>query len=295
MSFTTNADHRIQLLPTRLIVPFHFMKAHLQSPRLLRNFAASAIVAVATLSSGHAVNIAISGVHTEGFNQPIATFFTTNFADVTVTLGDYSNPANIPAGTDILVIGRRLFSGAYGDATNSATFNGLTIPVIVMTSYVARPDGNRWGLHAGGAVGGGPVTGNETTVTAAGAAIFGVPAGAADWWSGSANFDATGATGSVGDGEILATLGGNILAAVWDAGDLTAGGATLGGDRLLFNIPEINGSGTAAFMPDTQSGIQSLANVITATTGLTQVPEPSGTILLLGSAGLLTLRRRRAA
>lgn len=270
------------------------MKTHLHYPRVLRKLAASTIVAVATLSSGHAVNIAISGIHTEGFNQPIADFFTTNFEDVTVTLGDYSNPASIPAGTDILVIGRRLFSGAYDNATNSATFNGLTIPVIVMTSYVARPDGSRWGLHAGGAVGGGPVTGDETTVTAAGAAIFGVAAGATDWWSGSANFDATGAVGSLGDGEILATLGGNILAAIWEAGDLTAGGAALGGDRLLFNIPEVNGSGTAAFMPDTQAGIQSLANVITATTGLTQVPEPSGAVLLGGSLAMLAIRRRRA-
>lgn len=270
------------------------MKSHLQNYRSVRTFAASAIVAFATMSSGHAVNIAISGVHGEGFNQPIADFFSTNFQDVTVTLGDYSDPSTIPVGTDILVIGRRLFSGAYDNATNSATFNGLGIPVVVMTSYVARPDGNRWGWHSGGATGGGPVTGDETTVTAAGAAVFGIPAGPVDWWSGDTNFDAAG-LGTVGGGEILATIGGNILAAAWDTGELTAGGATLGGPRLLFNIPEVAGSATAAFLPDTTAGIQSLANAITATTGLVQVPEPSGAVLLAGSVGLLSIRRRRAA
>ncbi len=274
------------------------MKLRSDRSHVMGRFAVAALVAVATVSSGHAaVNIAISGIMDGEINnnQPIIDFFTTNFVDVNVTYGDFSNPATVPVDTDILVIGRRLFSGAYGNATNSATFNSMTIPVIVMTSYVARPDGDRWGWHAGGAVGGGPVTGDETTVTAAGAAVFGVPAGPADWWSGTGNFDATGSGSSVGEGEILASLGGNILAARWQAGDLTAGGAVLGGDRLLFNLPEVAGSGSAAFMPDTEAGVQALANAISTTTGLVQVPEPSGAVLCVGALGLLAFRRRRVA
>lgn len=269
------------------------MKTPLRNHRSLRTLAAAALFALVTVDTGHAVNVAISGIQ-DGGNQPIADFLTTHFQDVTVTLGDYANPATIPAGTDILIIGRRLASGSYDSDVNTPVFHNLTIPIVVMTSYVARPDGNRWGLHSGGATGGGPVSGDETTVTAAGAGVFGLPEGPVDWWSGILGFDAAG-TGDVGDGEILATIGGNILAALWEAGDLTGGGATLGGPRLLFNLPEVDGSGSAAFIPDTPAGIQALANAITATTGLVQVPEPSGAILMAGGLGCLVLRRRRAA
>jgi len=102
-------------------------------------------------------------------------------------------------------------------------------------------------------------------VTAAGTAVFG-DAGNHDWWSGSGGFSAPG-TGTVGDGDILATLGGNNLVVGWHAGDLSAAGNTFSGNRLLFNIPEISVTG---IMPDTAAGQQAFIDAMEAYTPLVQ-------------------------
>jgi len=220
-----------------------------------------AVFVVATLfvllaSSSQGINVALSGTNNAS-NQTIVDFLTANFPEIeNVTQGDYSNPANIPAGTDVLMIGRALSSGPYGNVANTATFNALTIPVVCLTSYVARSTGDRWGWHSGGEAGG-SVAGDETTVTAAGADVFGA-AGTYDWWTTGTGtgFNASG-SGTVGDGEILATIGGNILVAHWKAGETSGMGATFGSDRLLFNIPDVDFDGVPV-MPDTAAGQEAL-------------------------------------
>jgi hypothetical protein len=269
-------------------------------PSSVRKAAASALLAIGLVSPSQAVVVSISGVDPVA-DQQVIDFISTNFSNVSsVTYGNYADPANIPAGTELLIIGRRVFSGEYGNAANSSAFLGLSIPIVALTSYVTRPDGDRWAWHDGGVANGGLIAGDETTVTAAGAGVFGT-VGAADWWAtsnGAGDFNAAG-TGSVGGGEILATMGGNILVAHWDAGDLSAGSANVpaaafGGSRLLFNIPDADGNGKAA-MPDTAAGQAAFRNAVDAYTPLTAVPEPSGSALLLGSLGMLALRRRRSA
>jgi hypothetical protein len=269
------------------------MKKHNSTRSSIRSVALSAVLALGTVSSSFAANVSISGISQER-NQDIINFFQSSFLDVNISFGDYSDPANIPVGTDIFVVGRIVSSGAYGNVANSATFNALGIPVISLTSYVTRPDGDRWGWHSAGVANGGSVVGDETTVTAAGASIFG-SAGPADWWTvtdaGSA-FNAAG-TGTVGTGDILATIGGNILAAGWEAGDTSAGGVIFTANRLLFNLPDSDPNTGNGVVPDTAAGRQALISAITAFTPLVVIPEPATSALVLGGLAMLVAMRRR--
>jgi hypothetical protein len=265
------------------------MKTNHPSSSSLKKVAVSALLAAGFISSSQAINVVLSGTSQPG-NQGIIDFVNNNFQNVNLTFGDYSNPATIPAGTDLFILGRALSSAAYANAANSAAFNSLTIPVVAFTSYVTRPDGDRWGWHSG------PIaivnaTGAETTVTAAGASLLG-GAGPADWWTGDFGFSATG-TGTVGQGEILATLGGNILVAHWNAGDQSGMGAVFGSERLLFNLSDLT-SGGPAVMPDTVAGQQALASLLDAYSPLVAVvPEPASAALLLGGLSTLFMVRRR--
>jgi hypothetical protein len=271
----------------------------------MKNLATAAAIVICSTVTSEAVNIAISGIN-QANNQKIIDFYATSFVGANVTFGDYSNPANIPQGTDVFVVSRMLGSAAYDNATNSTTFNNLTIPVIAMTSYVARTAGNRWAWHSGGVSAGiGPsVAGDEITLTAAGEALFGTT-GPANWWVSAANsvggvggsLNNTG-VGTVGGGTILATAGdGGLVAVKWAAGQASAGGAVFGGPRLLFNISDVdaNNQSLGAALPDTEAGLAALRLAIADTTGMTVIPEPSGSILLIGSLGLLAFRRRRSA
>lgn len=214
-------------------------------------------------SNGSTVQVIISG--TSGTNdQAIVSLFENNFENTAVTYGDFSNPANIPTYADVFAVGRFLSSAAYANAANSTTFNELTIPVISFTSYVVRQDSGRWGWHASGANTGNPVAGTETTVTTEGATAFGVAAGSFDWFAGAGNFNAVGSIGPVGGGEILATMNGDILAAHWSAGSLTGLGATLGGDRLLFNLGQ---SGSLTVLPSS-AGLLALIQALETYTPL---------------------------
>lgn len=263
------------------------------SRKEIRCLAVAAALSFGAASSSFALNVALSGTDLAG-NQPIINFLNNNFVGVNVTFGDFSNPATIPAGTDVFIVGRILGSGSYANAGNSLLFNSLNIPVVAFTSYVTRPDGDRWAWHSTGTVGG-DVSGSETTVTAAGAGLFGGE-GTADWFTigtSGTGFNALG-SGTVGTGNILATIGGNILVAAWESGQQSHGGVTFTANRLLFNLPDsVPNPPSVALLPDTVAGQEALIAALTFYTPL-QVPEPSSFALLgLGALAALRGARRR--
>lgn len=265
----------------------------------MKNLASIAAIALCSASTSQAVVVTISSADFAVQDSRLVDFVNANFSNVTaINQGYYTTAASLPVGTEVLILGRRIFSGDFANAANSAAFNALTIPIVATTSFVTRPDGGRWGWESG-AVGGGDISGSETTITLAGAAtgLFGNE-GTVDWWTTSATKIATGfnstGTGTVGTGDILATLGGNILVAYWGAGDTTAGGQVLGGNRLLFNMPDYNNAG-AVEMPNTAAGETAFRNAVAEYTPLIAIPEPSSSALLLGGLGLVALRRRRSA
>jgi hypothetical protein len=262
--------------------------------RVVSCVAALFALAFGATSSSFAVNIALSGTDLAG-NQPIIDFLNANFRDVTVTHGNFSDPATIPVGTDVFMVARRLSSGDYNNATNSAIFNDLGIPVVSFTSFVTRTNGSRWSWESGDTAGG-SVEGNETTVTAAGASLFG-GAGTVDWFTtgtSGTGFNALG-TGAVGTGNILATIGGNILVAAWETGQESAGGALFKANRLLFNLPDSAPTPpSVAVLPDTAAGQQALISALTAYTPLQVIPEPSSLALLgMGTLAAMLRSRRR--
>jgi hypothetical protein len=219
-------------------------------------------------ATAQAIDIVYSGTG-QAADQAILSLLESNFNDVNINYGDFSdyatNSATIEA-ADLFIVGRRLSSAAYAVPANSMSFDALNVPVVAFTSYVTRPLDGRWGWHDGDVAAGLPTVGDETTVTTAGAGAFGVAAGTYDWFPEPNTFNAAG-TGSVGDGEILATIGGNILAAHWDAGDLSGTGATFGSDRFLFNWTE---AGSVTTLP-TAAGQQALINALLTYTPLVPI------------------------
>ena len=219
------------------------------------------IFAVMCVTTSHAMTILIDGDYlwNDAGGTAIVTWFQQNFPGATVTRGSYSNTtdAGIKAtieAADLLVINRRTYSGGY-DLADGVYYSGLTKPVIFLTSYVTRSSKIAFegGLNAGGGV-----DGAETTVTAAGAALFGVAVGTYDFYT--VGMDTLG-TGSVGTGKILATIGGNNLAVLWGVGDTDGSARVQAGKRLLYNVNAITG-GTVAVMPDTTAGLNAFSSVV---------------------------------
>ena len=247
--------------------------------------------------------------------QNIEDYLNNNFSNVTeIRHGDWSNfaaSADARNGTgafagggaaDVVIIGRSLSSGGYASG-NADGYNGLSIPVVSLTSYTVRTVGNRMGWHSLATSTNKAIAGDETTVTAAGASILGLSAGTHDLLTASAvaadTFNGLG-LGTVGDGDILAIVGGDILAAYWEAGDAPgnpteAGVATFGGPRLLFNTdndPTTGNDGTNDLANMSPAGLQALTNAIDFATPLTSIPEPSTGLLGLIGLGFLFRRRR---
>lgn len=266
--------------------------------KILAAFLLGAFVAASAQAVVVTISTADSAANKDG---ALAAFLNANFSNITsINVGYYTTAAAVPAGTDLLFVGRRIFSGDFGNATNSAAFNALTIPVVSLTSYVSRVDGGRWGWQDGPVVGGQSINGDETTITAAGAAAFGA-AGVANWWGpltgGGTTFNALG-SGSVGQGDVLASINGSTLVAHWNAGELSGTNVAFGGDRLLFNMPDYDNAGGLE-LPNTPAGQAAFIAALDTYTPLVAnaIPEPSSTALLMGVAamGMMATRRRRQA
>lgn len=267
-----------------------------------------------------AIVIVLSDLVPAGPGGSLESFLNSNFTNVTeIRHGNYANFAaaetqdalngtgafagNGPA--DLVIIGRSLSSGDY-DAGDSDGYNALTIPMVNFTSYTARTTGNRLGWHGSAASTDKVTTGVETTVTLAGSAILGLGEGTYDLVEvldnsvGSFNGLAIG-TVAFGGGDVLATIGGDTLAAYWDAGDapgdtVSAGVPTFPAPRLLFNLdndPNAGNDGLNDLNNLTPLGTQALISALDFATPLVPVPEPSSAFLGLAGAGLLAFRRRR--
>jgi len=228
----------------------------------------TALFAVALVGTSQGqVKVAVSGTVDPGTqrNQPIIDFLIQEFG-ADVTYGNYANPADIPLGTELVVIGRAVSSGDY--TGHKTAWDNLDIPVVCLTSYVAQNNRLQW--HNGGVNTNMSFAGDETTVTAAGASVFG-GAGQVDWWT--ANLRGWGVgTGAniVGEGRILARHTSNaerILVAQWNKGETSAGGAAFGSDRLLFNINQ-PGDNDPVQLPTTAAGRKALIDALKAFTPL---------------------------
>jgi hypothetical protein len=265
---------------------------------LAGTMSSSAVIVV--LSDGQPAGSALEGFFNSSFNN-VTEIRHANFSLFSSTATqDALNGTGAYAGfgaADVVIIGRSLASGDYDlDASNG--FNGLSIPVVSLTSYVARQDGDRLGWHGSGASTDKLIAGSETTITSSGASILGFAAGTYDFiTSPDGSFNGLGGgTSAFGGGSILATIGGDTLAAYWAAGaapgnPTAANVATFPGPRLLFNLDnDVNGD----LGNITPSGQQALISAIDFATPLNAVPEPASACLILAGVGLMAKRRRRA-
>ncbi|MBN2163396.1 MAG: PEP-CTERM sorting domain-containing protein [Pontiellaceae bacterium] len=255
-----------------------------------KKFAVAALLGIGLVTSSQGVIVAFDSgpdwAGGAGGNAGTTAFISNNFQSVSMTVGDYGDTANAGVqaaidAADVLVLGRTTFSSNY-DPTDMAYYSSLNIPVVFLTSYITRSSrmGYEGDLNAGAAV-----DGDETTVTADGALVFGVAEGTYDWLTTGLD---TGGTGDVGGGDILATIGGSHLSVGWNAGSTNAAGVVQSANRLLWNL-----SGNGNTLPETAAGQQALINALESYTGMVAIPEPS-TIGLVGffGAGVLFVRRR---
>jgi len=285
---------------------------------------AFSLACVLTIASSDAANIVWVSFHPAD-NQPSANAVTAGFTrapdvgytdvlraaghNVTrVVSSGTPNTAQLNA-ADLVIISRSVGSGDYDAQTETAAWNGITAPTMILGGYVLR--NNRLGYVAGTTI---PDTTNSVTLVATQPthAIFeGITLGAGNTLSYanqvtytnaiqrgiSVNTDAVAGGGTViarvsGD----ATQGANgLLIGEWQAGATMADPAgpsdTLGGHRLVFltGSRELGIDSQGAGIYDlTPQGEQLFLNAV----DYMAVPEPS-TYALIGLGGMALLLRRR--
>jgi hypothetical protein len=274
--------------------------------------AAALLLAAKATSSG--VVILLSDTVAPGPVGVLETFLNTSFNNVTeirhanfaLFSAQVTQDALLGTGafnglgpTDVVIIGRSLASADY-DNFDAAGYNALSIPIVSLTSFVARQDANRLGWHASGATQDKSVVGAETTVTSLGASIMGVAPGTYDFALPPSGTDSlynglAAGTTAFGGGSILATIGVDTLAAYWPAGSApgnttAATVLTFPGARLLFNLDnDLNGD----LGNITPAGRAALVSAIDFATPL-NVPEPASAFLLAAGLGLVVIHRKRA-
>lgn len=282
-------------------------------------------ISMVSVMPSSAIVVLISDLVPADPTNSIEAFLAANFSNVTeVRHGDYSNTTlettqdaifgtGVFAGSgaaDVVILGRSLGSGGYANGL-SDLYNTLPVPVVSFTAYTARGLGNRLGWHTGSATSLTSVLGDESTVTMAGVTILGLAEGAYDLVSPVSELDSTfnGLSAGVlgyGGGQILATIGPDVLAAYWPAGSLPGdevnsglgAGGTFPGQRLLFNLdnePNAGNDGVNDFTNLTAVGTNALVTALANTTPLVAVPEPSTSLLGLLAGLALAMRRRPIA
>ncbi|ADE53228.1 PEP-CTERM sorting domain-containing protein [Coraliomargarita akajimensis] len=206
----------------------------------------------------------------------------------TLSFGAYDNYSGAAItdleNADLIVVSRTTVSDNYIQTGEAAYWNSLSSSMILANRFLARDQ--RFGWASENDVSVGSDTGSETDVSAAGSAFFGL-SGAGGYDLMDAGFDSVGllnGTNSFGDGEVFGEISGFGFSSVhWAAGDLTANGVSLGGERLFFGA-EVGFSLTADGLTAVETAFDKMV-----------VPEPSQYAMLVGLLGLgFTLLRRRA-
>lgn len=212
---------------------------------------------------------------------------------------------------DLVIISRSVPSGDYQDDPETAAWNGITAPTMVLGGYVLR--NSRLGYTTGGTIPDTTSPALTLSVNAASHPIFeGIPVGTngvmSTPFATSLSFDGILQRGiSVntdpvsGNGQVLATVGnagdpafGGMVIGEWDAGATLATGDVLGGHRMVFltgsREQTITSEGAGIF-DLTADGSRLFLNAV----NYMAVPEPSTmALLVIAGASMLFLRRRKA-
>ena len=211
---------------------------------------------------------------------------------------------------DLVIIGRSVSSGDYSDAPETAAWNGITAPTMVLGGYLLRS--SRLGYTTGTTIPDTAGTVGLTVVDPAHPIFAGISLDAGNTmvnpYASIQSFQGTDQRGIsvnadplVGGGNLLATIGtagdpavGGMVIGEYAAGTVLGTGDTLGGDRLVF----LTGSREADNLTSQGAGIYDLeadgTTMFLNAVDYMTVPEPS-TFALLGIGGLapFLFRRRR--
>ncbi|HOX01095.1 MAG TPA: PEP-CTERM sorting domain-containing protein [Candidatus Paceibacterota bacterium] len=212
---------------------------------------------------------------------------------------------------DLVIIGRSVPSGDYQDDPETATWNGITAPMMIVNGYVTRS--SRLGLASGTTLpdttGSISLAINDPSHPVFSGIALNPDNTMANSYANIVSFNATTQRGIsvindplAGGGQVLATVatagdpavGGTIIAE-WQAGATlaTSPADTLGGHRLAFLTGSREASGLtshgAGIFDLTPDGTQLFLNAVS----YMAIPEPSIAFLLpLGGLALLWRRRR---
>ncbi|MEM0964594.1 MAG: hypothetical protein AAGJ81_00400 [Verrucomicrobiota bacterium] len=206
-------------------------------------------------------------------------FLRASLGDVAeVRSGDFSNFYSEETqaaleGADLVVIARTSKSKDYADGVGLG-YNTLSIPVVVLSSYIARSESGLLGWYNGTVSDFRETTsGSEVDVTEAGIELFGGSVDEKRDWHESPGdtFNAAG-LGDPGDGEVLAEIEGGILVARWRKGDapgnpFAAGVDVFPGERLFFaldNDPRSTYLDQEEFVNLTPAGREALVKALLA-------------------------------